>query len=43
MLIDPHDPDKGTIANPGFEPYEPQPVRPPRDDTGWDNVMQEPS
>lgn len=43
MLIDPHDPDKGIIANPGFKPYEPQPVRPPRDDTGWDNVMQEPS
>lgn len=43
MLIDPNDPEKGIIANPGFEPYEPTPVRPPREDTGWDNVVQEPS
>ncbi len=43
VLIDRHDPDKGMIPNPNFQPYEPTPVRPPREDTGWDNMMHDPS
>lgn len=43
VLIDRRDPDKGMIPNPGFKPYEPTPVRPPREDTGWDNMYEAPS
>ncbi|WP_280353806.1 hypothetical protein [Nocardia otitidiscaviarum] len=42
MLIDRHDPDKGLVPNPDFKPYETAPVRPPREDTGWDNVIHDP-
>ncbi|MFE7796945.1 hypothetical protein [Nocardia sp. NPDC057440] len=31
-LRDPHDPSAGLIANPNFKPYEPPPIRPPRED-----------
>ncbi|WP_040791837.1 hypothetical protein [Nocardia paucivorans] len=43
VLIDRRDPDKGIIPNPGFKPYEPTPVRPPREDAGWDNMYEAPS
>ncbi|MGW4068992.1 hypothetical protein [Nocardia grenadensis] len=43
VLIDRHDPDKGFIPNPDFRPEEPTPVRPPREDSGWDNMVVEPS
>ncbi|MEV0045916.1 hypothetical protein AB0H60_20960 [Nocardia rhamnosiphila] len=37
-LIDRDDPSKGFDPNPGFRPHEPAPIRPPREDTGWNNV-----
>ncbi|MGW0178207.1 hypothetical protein [Nocardia sp. NPDC003345] len=43
VLVDRDDPAKGMVANPGFVPYEPSPVRPPREDDGWDNVVRDPS
>ncbi|MEU4312434.1 hypothetical protein [Nocardia sp. NPDC024068] len=43
VLVDRDDPGKGLVPNPGFVPYEPSPIRPPREDDGWDNMVPDPS
>lgn len=42
-LIDRNDPGNGIDPNPNFRPHEPTPIRPPREDAGWDNVCRGPS
>lgn len=42
-LIDRNDPSGGFDPNPDFRPHEPAPTRPPREDTGWDNMYRGPS
>ncbi|MGW5384925.1 hypothetical protein [Nocardia sp. NPDC003963] len=41
--IDRNDSHAGIEPNPDFRPRESTPIRPPRADTGWDNVYREPA
>ena len=38
----PHEPSAGSIPNDNFAPHEPEPVGPPWEDTGGDNVIHAP-